>query len=637
MPADIPYEWTETDHSLTITLSTRVTIGDVLITDCFVKVNAAGSLLTIDLFDQINPETSSWSHPCLNLVKMKPGIWKQLKTPLPQEERKGRRAQSIKAAEQRDAAKREERKAEEFRKIRASETHQWKQDAESKETLNTWKFVEKTKAEALIYAEPSEPVIARVSEIAPVRSGHTLAMSFTPRAVAGAPARDRPGREPPVPKEHTVSASTLIDDDNPMWLKDHGDTLASQGEYKSAYLAYSRGLEKSSISMLALICKLHANRAVVSIYLGRITQAIDDCFSALSILNKSSDTAIEGVLRVALNSRLSRCYLYLGDIRNASRHIDEAVKVARTSLIIHGKEVAKLLEDKKAIDYSLNSLPLKKKADSLIKQKHFSAAADEYSKIPCVEWNATIASNLCLALLQSGKLDACIDQGEAALSLLAAWSLPQEKPQLPTKLLPKLCACANPPWFDDPTAPTNGKEEQWLMKHEGKINDPNELPQIPDGWQWVREASKDDQWIAIRKAIPRSDIDRIQTALAQLRDASFSQNSCVIRAAVDETKRNHPELTKACKQAIEYATLIDETLQLQETHLASLSVKQPKLGCREAVHAMKSSKVFIQEHMVNTCRKRLASKVVQRLIEAAGDQGLMEKLDEYAKMAESVA
>ena len=229
-------------------------------------------------------------------------------------------------------------------------------------------------------------------------------------------------------------------------------------------------------------------------------------------------------------------------------------------------------------------------------------------------------------------------EGERAISLLANWSVPSGKPELPNKLIQKLSTAVNVPWFEDPTAPSNGSEDnRWLMKHDGVINDLNELPNIPDSWEWVREASSENQWIAIRKKMAKNDIERIQSELVSLRAAAETKDVDVIRAAVSEGTALHPEMNKAFKQATDYANLLEEVAKLQEAHIAGLSHEQRQLDCREALSVLSSSRGFIHEHMVINGRKRLASKVIQRLIEAAGDQGMIEKVDEYAKMAESLA
>lgn len=81
-------------------------------------------------------------------------------------------------------------------------------------------------------------------------------------------------------KDHTLIADSAdISDRQPLFLKDKGDALFRQANYRGAVNAYSRALELDDGLAAAF-----SNRAAAHLKLGALREAAADCTCALELM-----------------------------------------------------------------------------------------------------------------------------------------------------------------------------------------------------------------------------------------------------------------------------------------------------------------------------------------------------------------
>lgn len=115
-----------------------------------------------------------------------------------------------------------------------------------------------------------------------IRKSEKMILPMTAHAKPGVPARDRPGRAPPHPREHVPAKSHHLegerdhDETDPVWLKDEADKRMVSGDYQAAYELYTSALSEYSNA------RCFGNRALAAMYLGNLGQCVEDCKNCFS-------------------------------------------------------------------------------------------------------------------------------------------------------------------------------------------------------------------------------------------------------------------------------------------------------------------------------------------------------------------
>merc|ERR1719473_560574 len=96
--------------------------------------------------------------------------------------------------------------------------------------------------------------------------------------------------------------------------------------------------------------------------------------------------------------------------------------------------------------------------------------------------------------------------------------------------------------------------------------DEKDLPDIPEGWEWKRDAAEkiENSWVAVKKTLSQSEIRVIKENLRNLQDAVFTQNVAEIQEMITVSKgllsKNTGPSVKAIKQAEEFVTTLEKKL-----------------------------------------------------------------------------
>jgi hypothetical protein len=126
-----------------------------------------------------------------------------------------------------------------------------------------------------IFDDEPEPPLKAVTTVhskrdPPVRTkAGAIKLNFSAREHPGLPARE--SREPPMPKEKSDSKDRRDaieggNEDNPVWLKERGDTLAAKGDFQGAINAYTTALKIRSNA------RCFANRALCRMAVGQLEE-----------------------------------------------------------------------------------------------------------------------------------------------------------------------------------------------------------------------------------------------------------------------------------------------------------------------------------------------------------------------------
>ena len=680
MPISIPFEWVDSPSSvrLSFVLPSHKNL-EISLTDWAVKVNAFPGFAMIDFFEQIDTEDKltfrkleKGSELVINLIKKIPSAWPRLQ---PEQPDKARREASFLELEEKRKAEIITRSEEKERQKKTSEKHQWRLDGERREEFENWKKSEKEIAERDLYDVqdwqgrggfeqmedgPNELSLpdggeSKVPELSVNKtlaappaireiSSNSIPMSFTARRVPGAPARNRSGREPPKPQEISRSPA-----DSPIWLKEKGDSLASVGDLRGAYSAYSQvigscGSQKGKIPS-DIAAKAYANRSVVSLMLGRISAALEDCHLGLALIRSSDPTELH--LKVVLLSRAALCALYLGEIRKAENFLKDAVAFAQVCPLVHPKELEILISDRDSVSAAVSVVKLKRAADESIKAEKYDDAVRLYGEVltglhrrkeeaistPFNESktfeNSVILANLSLAEIQRGNFSIADKLAQSAISGISTWSVPRSYPSLPDSLHGKLAAALIPPRvLEHAEFFERSSGEEWLMKQEG-VSDPAQLPPVSKQWEWICES--EGSWKAIRKRVSAEKLESMKVQLEVLQAAaSFAARNGLVspeavaelRRALAETREKFPEISDAADAVEAFAKNLDclrvgwVTPSAEKPPASNGSETEAPLSPQDSIRrivAQIDSPVCPQGHLVISSAKRLVDKCLQRL------------------------
>eukprot|EP00913_Durusdinium_trenchii_P031442 g29437.t1 len=221
---------------------------------------------------------------------------------------------------------------------------------------------------------------------------------------------------------------------------------------------------------------------------------------------------------------------------------------------------------------------------------------------------------------------------------------PPKAPKRPTRL--------EPPYLDDPTFvhpdQQNQGEREWLMKHNGggvkdwatrestcsrwnfcSLANVQELPGLPDDYEWIKDAAEKDEnaWIAVKKRMSKVTFDAIKRTTAELQDALYTRQPLVIRqqieVAMEQNKAKEGPSSKAILQAEEYAKKLEDyekdaqstPEELREKEEEELRQEVADLDLTEALapdRAGKSQASFASSHPLQRARRRLFVKILLR-------------------------
>ncbi|CAD7959872.1 unnamed protein product [Amoebophrya sp. A25] len=492
-------------------------------------------------------------------------------------------------------------------------------------------------------------VLPPVRQLPNVRKTEKMILPMTRHAKPGVPARDRPGRAPPHPRElagaavakqqHRLEGETEEDETDPVWLKDKADRCMAAGDYNGALQAYTSALTEYSNA------RAFGNRALCAMYLGRLTQCIEDCNHSLKILNMKNKVP-EGHcpppkdpederLRARVFVRRGVAFLWLGDYGKANESFQAALEECEDgALTSEEREIVK--GDLERIKLAATAYSQKAEVDALVRRIPGSSPKDiidnkvieAYDSAMEVEGNenAVLCANRCLSKLQAGQVDDCLQDADETARLLALWPVPRGAPKLPEK--PQRL---DPPTLEDHTfrnpvgKKAKGEDERdWLMKHSGGIAEGGKLPDIPDDFEWVRDASEknDEAWIAVRKKLKREQIESIRAKINRLQEALYSRKLDQIDAAMEIAKKENFQKegpsNEALHQAAVYrnqlAAFLDEQKQKADAE-RDTRIEEEKTSAsffERSLCATQLPGCFRRDHPVERTRRRIFVKTKLR-------------------------
>uniref|UniRef100_A0A0G4H245 CS domain-containing protein n=1 Tax=Chromera velia CCMP2878 TaxID=1169474 RepID=A0A0G4H245_9ALVE len=301
-------------------------------------------------------------------------------------------------------------------------------------------------------------------EVAPGRAGRSpgaamqgnsrVELKFTKRENPNLPAREGKEREPPLPKDVKAGAGRGEEGraDDPVWLKDRGDSLASRGDFRGAVNAYSEALLKASNAAC------FANRSLCRLHLGDFEECLNDIQFALEIIamkqrgdkNKPAPPADpeDNALKARVHWRAGVVLLWLGDFDRSLRNLRQATDVQGG---LSGDESAEAFRDLQAVERLQGAQTLKEEGDSLLKEalgvkseadrrekaqgerdqallesKRLAGCAVEFYKAALQTGgdHPVLLANLSHALLEAGETEEGLATSDRTLSLLSKWNLP---------------------------------------------------------------------------------------------------------------------------------------------------------------------------------------------------------------------
>ncbi|CAD7936732.1 unnamed protein product [Amoebophrya sp. A120] len=494
---------------------------------------------------------------------------------------------------------------------------------------------------------------------------HKMILPMTRHAKPGVPARDRPGRAPPhprdltgvaAPKQHKLAGETDYDESDPVWLKDKADKCMAAGDYPSAMQAYTTALTEYSNA------RAFANRAVCALYLGKLSNCIEDCNHAIKILNMKTKVPDghcappkdpeDEKLRARVLVRRGVAFLWLGEYARCEdsfltaldRNECEECALTKEERGILQEDLqrvrlaAKACEKKREIDKKLRTTNnvLDKETQAVILKEYDDAFLLEK------EENAVVCANRSFVKLQAMDIEGCLQDADTTCDLLARWPVARNAPKLPEK--PQRL---DPPTLEDHTFrnPNASKtdEKDWLMKHHGSPND-GKLPDIPEEFEWVRDASekKDEAWIAVRKKLTRDQITAIRAKITKFQEALYTRNIDVIDAAIETARQENLAKEGPCSEALhqagEYRMKLSEYLDEQKKR-AELDQEKMKEEDRTSTEFFERSLIatqpgcFRRDHPCEKTRRRLFVKT--RLRQARAYE-LQEQFEDASKALEMV-
>mmetsp|Transcript_15664 Transcript_15664/g.37736 ORF Transcript_15664/g.37736 Transcript_15664/m.37736 type:complete len:972 (+) Transcript_15664:59-2974(+) len=468
--------------------------------------------------------------------------------------------------------------------------------------------------------------------------GGKIAMKFTERRTIGVPARDRPGlnREPPHPKN--VAARPRLagepegdehgDETDPVWLKDKGDEFCTRGDYAAGVLAYTKALK------IASHAKCFANRALCHLHLGNLGVCVEDCNNAISVLNLRNRAPAgslgalkdpeEQVMRAKIEVRLGVAYLWMGEFKKSLEHMKRSLEV----------EDGFTREDEETVRHDIDRIAKawetaesKAQADMMFKRAlgkgvdHMERALEQYDKVvEADKENAVVLSNRSQCRLQLAQYQGCLEDSAVAMQSLTRWPAARRAPRPPARP-----SRMEPPFLEDHTFvnPHMPKKDEpaWLMKQEGVAFDA--LPDLPKGWEWVKNAEEKapDAWIAIKKKLSKIEIDLIRETIQELQDALYSRNPNKIDAGIAKAKQlileNKPAPSSAAvKQAIEYNDKLKKHLEEKEKHKQEVDAElRAEMDLPELTAQLVEKRhgavvgIFPRGHPIQKSRRRLLAKL----------------------------
>ncbi|MEW5311990.1 MAG: hypothetical protein WDW38_003655 [Sanguina aurantia] len=318
MPIAPKYDWEESEDGLEVRVAlsgVSKTSADVSATDVMLKVNIPPYLLILDILHEVDEAKSvatlTGDGVSFKLVKRERGLWGALCLEASKEDLIKRRNESVERSHKRLEEGRQIRLQRKAQEVKDSHSHGGGEEDEEKfgegdddgdengedvwggltDGESAWREVE---AQAAAGREQGLVGAGKTQEAGPVTFTplppprtrlQAVPVDFTRLETGHLPARQVREEEIKAYKKKAVDERLLADsvdvaDRQPLFLKDKGDALYQQGNYRGAINAYSRGLEID-----AEIPLLWANRAACHLQLGDPAMCCDDCSGALMLLD----------------------------------------------------------------------------------------------------------------------------------------------------------------------------------------------------------------------------------------------------------------------------------------------------------------------------------------------------------------
>jgi len=427
-----------------------------------------------------------------------------------------------------------------------------------------------------------------------------LVLPMTTQARPGVPARDRPGRAPPHPKELQDRANAAAaakqrklvgeldpEEDDPVWLKDKGDSHMQAGDYQSAHEMYTTALRDYSNAAC------FANRALAALYLGNLQQCVEDCAHSLRVLDMKlqvpaghcpppRDPQDERIRARAL-CRRGVAFLWLGEYAKAEESFldslgefegyDADTKLKNSYLTKGGglteEEQQEIRRDLKRLGELREMMGKKEEIEDEIKRNGVDLGKkheiekykikEKYEECQSVlesdgNSNAMITGSLQFLKLQLGDYVGSLKEAKSLASQVSRWNHVPRGP-------PKLCEKPqrlDPPLLEDHTFanPVTHKQDDtsWLMKH--CSDDKSTLPPIPEDYEWVKDATEkkeENAWIAIRKRMTAAQIKSIREKIHALQEALYTRKLETVDPAIELAKIQNEAREGPCNAAIQQA------------------------------------------------------------------------------------
>merc|ERR1719247_3614549 len=209
---------------------------------------------------------------------------------------------------------------------------------------------------------------------------------------------------------------------------------------------------------------------------------------------------------------------------------------------------------------------------------------------------------------------------DACLEKLSLWPMACRPPAPARNFVPP-----EAPTLDDHTFinPHEVREDSWLMKQSGV--QPEALPDVPDGWEWKRDATSpiEDSWVAVKKTLSQSEIQKIREKILAMQEACFQRDIPELQELINKAKgeqmKNTGPSVKAIKQAEDFIHVL-EKLDAKEEDERRLRAQRVEEEKRTPIAA--TGLGFPAKHPLQRARRRLCAKVNlrrARALEATGD------------------
>ena len=339
MPLTGDYTWSESNNTVSFTINLKGVSHkhvDVFVTSTFLKVNYTPYLIDINLFDEIDEDTSNAIfkdgelHICL--AKKVHQLWGQLSFLGSKKQIAVRREKALKLHEDRIQQQREMKASRKVDEERMMLSEHMALEEKERQRMDDIKDREKKKAEDEMFDTFSKlsnsdeaPIVATLP---PPRKPVHIQFRHTPRLFK-TPSRESTKKQEQefiIKKLSKLRGNALLATDadvsniDPVWLNSKGDEFYKRGDFGSAINAYTEALNADSTMTDTL-----SKRAACYLHLRKPDRVVEDCDNALKKLNDTREEKL--VLRKKLLMMLGMANCLKADNNTALQNFNSVLQM----------------------------------------------------------------------------------------------------------------------------------------------------------------------------------------------------------------------------------------------------------------------------------------------------------------------